>query len=891
MNLYWQKIEAAIDLASEIPIERRDEWLCEFCAGDAKLKSEIESLLAFESESEQFLEKTVSPYAAAILSESETDAAGKLFGVYRIVKEIGRGGMGAVYLAERSDGEYEQQVALKIIRQTIIDKESENRFRRERQILAALNHPNIARLLDGGVSGAGEPFLVMEYVFGKPFLEYAESAELSISDRLALFLKVCSAVAFAHQNLIVHRDIKPSNIIVTSNGDPKLLDFGLAKMLDFEAEPTQTATAFRAMTPAYAAPEQMRGETVTTASDIYSLGIVLYELLTNSRPFEFKTNSFEEMLRVVSTTEPIRPSSAENSRFQIPDSKFEIGVNPKSKIQNPKLLKGDLDNIVLMALRKEPARRYHSVGEFADDIERHLKGLPVAARPNTFSYRAEKFVKRTRLGVAAGLLIFLTLLGGIITTIWQANRAETQRRKAEKRFGEVRKIAGSFIFEISPKIENLAGAMEAREILVTRALEYLDNLQRESSDDRDLQRELAAAYEKVGDIQGRLNQPSLGDTKSALESYRKAQKLRESVLSADTENPEKQSELANDYEQIGYLSWWSSDTKKAVELYQKSLEVREKLVAENPANPDFRQRLAKLQMQYGDIPAWDKETEKALGYYNSALEILGKLTMEMPDDASVKGDLARCYARLSDVHNTTGDLDAALNESEKALAIYEPLTAKFPSDIKQRRGMWVAYFRQCQIYLGKKDAAKARQSCEKVSDIAESDFQNDPKNDMTHHSRAVGFYHLGEVLTLENNFAEAQKYYEKSLAIVSEKAAVADDKSEYQRDMALDYTAIGKAQFQKDQLPSALENQLKAQRLLEEIIDNDAENSAPKLDLVKVYQQLGKIKLKQKETSLAKAQFLNALKILGELDKTGELSEPDKSIFGELMSDLQKCGV
>ena len=907
MDLYWQKIEAAIALASDIPIERRGEGLAEFCAGDAQLKAEIESLLTFESESEQFLEKTVAPYAASILNDTETGVSGKRFGVYRLIREIGRGGMGAVFLAERSDGEYEQKVALKIIRQTVADRESENRFRRERQILAALNHPNIARLLDGGVSAAGEPFLVMEYIAGKPLTEYAAAKHLSIAERLRLFLKVGAAVAFAHQNLIVHRDIKPSNILVTESGEPKLLDFGLAKVLDFETDAVNTATAFRAMTPAYASPEQMRGETVTTASDIYSLGIVLYELLTGTRPFDFKTNSFEEMLRVVSTSEPIRPSEVESrgsrveSRLESQVTNFELQKDTVEKHPttpvfsrlstfDSRLLRGDLDNIVLMALRKEPSRRYQSVGEFSEDIERHLNGLTVKARPNTASYRAEKFVKRHRFGVAAGFLILLTLIGGIITTVWQANRAETQRAKAEKRFGDVRKIAGSFIFEIAPKIENLAGAMEAREILVTRALEYLDNLERESSDDRDLQRELAAAYEKVGDIQGRLNQPSLGDTKAALESYRKAQNLRESVLSADVGNPEKQSELANDDEQIGYLLWWSSDTKKAVELYQQSLTMREKLVAENPQNADFRQRLARLQMQYGDVPAWDKDAAKALKHYHAALEILEKLTAENPGDPVIKGDLARCYARLSDVHNTAGDLDAALIETEKALTIYEPLVAKFPSDIKQRRGMWVAYFRQCQIYLGVKDAEKAAQSCGKISAMAEADFLTDPKNETTQHSRAIGFYHLGEVATLEKKYAEAQANYEKSLAIVSERAANAADKSEYQRDMALDYTAIGKVQMENNQLPLALENQLKALRLLEEIVDNDAENSAPKLDLAKVYQQLGKIKLRQKEYAPAKAQFLNALEILGELDQTDALAEPDKKIFEEVVSDVQKCG-
>ena len=340
MNLpNWQKIEEAVAFASEMETSKRAAWLDDFCDDDETLKSEIESLLAFENQATKFLEKTVSPYAASILTDGETDVSGKQFGSYKIVREIGRGGMGAVYLARRNDGEFDQQVALKIVRQTIVDKESENRFRRERQILAALNHPNIAKLLDGGVSEAGEPFLVMEYIVGKPFLEYAEANELSIAERLRLFLKVGAAVAFAHQNLIVHRDIKPSNILVTNDGEPKLLDFGLAKVLDFEADAAQTATAFRAMTPAYASPEQMRGETVTTASDIYSLGIVLYELLTGTRPFDFKTNSFEEMLRVVSTDEPIRPSSSviRPSPDKNPDSPHEQTTKNKGRMTNPKL--------------------------------------------------------------------------------------------------------------------------------------------------------------------------------------------------------------------------------------------------------------------------------------------------------------------------------------------------------------------------------------------------------------------------------------------------------------------------------------------------------------------------------------------------------------------------
>jgi non-specific serine/threonine protein kinase/serine/threonine-protein kinase len=867
----WLNVKEIFLAALEKNEKSRSEYLDEICADNSDLREEIESLLASHEEIEDFIEKPV--FQVGEVFTNGANHTEKHFGNYKIIREIGAGGMGAVFLAQRSDGEFDQQVAIKIIRQAIAEAEIINRFKRERQILASLNHPNIAKLLDGGVSADGLPFLAMEYVEGDAITKFANGENSNLEERLKLFLKVCAAVSYAHRNLIVHRDLKPSNILVTKDGEPKLLDFGLAKLLDenLSNDVTQTQTAFRALTPAYASPEQLRGETLTTASDIYSLGVILYELLTGERPFQFEGKSLDEIIKTVTAATPLPPSA-----------------NPKSKIQNPKSLKGDLDNIALMALRKEPERRYKSVEAFADDIERYLKELPVAARSNTAKYRASKFIKRHKVGVVAASLILVSLVGGVISTIWQANRAETQKQKAEKRFGEVRKIAGSFIFEISPKIENLAGAMEAREILVKRALEYLDNLQNESSDDRELQRELAAAYEKVGDIQGRLNQPSLGDTKAALESYGKAQKLRESVLSADAANSEKQSELANDYEQIGYLLWWSSDTKKAVELYQKSLLMREKLVGENPLSNDFRQRLAKLQMQYGDIYAWDKEIEKALSHYRPALEILEKLAAEMPGDPAVKGDLARCYARLSDVYITADELDKALLETEKSLVIYEPLVAAAPTDLKQRRGMWIAYFRQCQIYLGKKDLAKASASCGKILEMAESDFKADPQNETAQHSRAIGFYHLGELLMLEKKFPEAQKNYEKSLAIVTEKAAEADDKSEYQRDMALDYTAIGKLQMENGQFPSALENQLKAQKLLEEILGNDAENTAPQIDLAKVHQQIGKIKLRQKDLAQADAEFNEALKILRQLDEQNALNNLDKKILAELVSDMQK---
>lgn len=408
-----QKIEEAIAAADEMQKDEFRVWLDDFCGDDENLKAEIESLLAFETQAEGFLEKPLGSLAAKILpEEKETDFAGKQFGKYKIIREIGHGGMGAVFLAERSDGEFSQQVAIKIVRQTLIDKETERRFKKERQILANLNHPFIAKLVDGGVSEMGEPFLVMEFIEGKPLIEFAETNNLETHERLKIFTKICQAVAFAHRNLIVHRDIKPSNILVTKMGEPKLLDFGLAKAFDETlADENRTQTGFRAMTPAYASPEQRRGEMVTTTSDIYSLGKVLAELLGFSDSKSPKSKSDKQTVIDQHTTQENKP-------------------NPKTKIPTLKS-KDDLQNIIAMALREESEKRYPSVEIFADDIENYLKGLPVTARPATFSYRASKFIKRHKTGVAAASLVALSIIVAVFISLWQAQAARREKEKAE----------------------------------------------------------------------------------------------------------------------------------------------------------------------------------------------------------------------------------------------------------------------------------------------------------------------------------------------------------------------------------------------------------------------------------------------------------------------------
>lgn len=411
---------AVVDLDDEA----RRAKLESMCAGDDGVRRQVDILLRSNGEAGNLLEQPAFKITDAVSMENEP-TANKHIGNYRVIREIGRGGMGTVFLAARDDGHFSHQAAIKVVSSAFLGRESLDRFRRERQILAGLNHPNIARLLDGGVTAEGLPYLVMEYVEGDTLVEHAERHALDIDDRLRLFVKICRAFAYAHGNLVVHRDIKPSNIVVTADGEPKLLDFGLAKFLDIDSDGIRTATNFRALTPAYASPEQVRGETITTASDIYSLGVVLYELLTGSRPFETRSSSLGTMARVRLTAPPDKPSSKQRAVSLGP------GRAARRLGSHRPAIGRDLDNIVLMAMRIEPERRYRSVEQFADDIERHLNGLPITATEDTFAYRASKFFQRHKTGTVAATLVVLVVIAAFAATSYEARVAARERDQAQ----------------------------------------------------------------------------------------------------------------------------------------------------------------------------------------------------------------------------------------------------------------------------------------------------------------------------------------------------------------------------------------------------------------------------------------------------------------------------
>lgn len=774
----WEKVKEYFDQAIALLGDERAAYLNAACGGDAELRSQVEALLRSNEKMSDFIESPVFSISEAL--PGSEPLVGRVIGHYRVIREIGRGGMGTVFLADRADGEFQQQVAIKLVSSAFLGKDSVERFRRERQILAGLNHPNIARLLDGGVTDDRIPYLVMEYIEGETLIKHADSRNLSVADRLSLFLKICHSFAYAHSNLVVHRDVKPSNIIVTYDNEPKLLDFGLAKIMDIDRDGSRTATNFRALTPAYASPEQIKGDVITTASDIYSLGVVLYELLTGSRPFNYDSVTFEQMVEIASGSEPEKPSSKV--------AKTSDGEHQKASAKLGQSLRGDIDNIVLMAMRPEPDRRYRSVEQFANDIELHLAGLPIVAADDTFLYRSSKFLRRHWIGVASAAAIGLILIAGIVATTWQALEARQQRARAERRFAEVRQLADSFMFEIHDSVEKLPGSTPTRQLLVTRALEYLDSLANESSDDLSLQRELATAYEKVGDIQGNPYVGNLGDTDGALASYRKALAIRES-LNIAAPDLETETEFGKSYRALGDILELKGDIDGTIDAYQRSLAIFERLDKKSPNNPFVLDELARAHEALADGLGRANDEAARLRSYRRTLEIRQGLLAQDPDNNKMQRSTAIAYLKVG---TAEGPLPAPGEENiRKAIGILEKLSAEDPSSARGRRDVGFAYYQLGNLLTKAMDFNGALQARNKALEIRRGFAAEDPTNAQAKFDLAVGYADFAEALMNTGGLDSAEESARQALVMFE--SLTKDDASNavYQRNLALCYEKLG----------------------------------------------------------------------------------------------------
>ncbi|MGA7415587.1 MAG: serine/threonine-protein kinase, partial [Bryobacteraceae bacterium] len=477
----WARLDELFYAASEMDAPERAAFIANSCGDDGVLRAELEALLRASEYTHGFLQKPLNEAARSVVEG--TDQTGQLIGRYRVIRELGEGGMGRVYLAVRADEQYQQRVAIKIMHGGLVPSNTMLlRFRTERQILANLQHPNIARLLDGGVTEAGLPYLVMEYVDGIPINKYCEGR--SIEERLRLFRTVCNAVEYAHANLVVHRDIKPLNILVTADGTPKLLDFGIAKLLDpnFTGAPAgqRTYATDRLMTPEYASPEQILGEPVTTATDVYALGTLLYELLAGAQPFGAQKLSPLAFARYITEVDPEPPSAAAARNVQIP-------------VTDARRMRGDLDNVVRTAMRKEPARRYASVAQFAADIEAYVEGYPLLASADSWRYRASKFLGRHKRGVAVTAGVVALLIGSTIEMAVLAQRARREQAIAQQ---ETQFLAS--VFSASTPEESQGTTITARDLLDRGAKRIDRELAGQPEVQASMLESIATAYRSIG---------------------------------------------------------------------------------------------------------------------------------------------------------------------------------------------------------------------------------------------------------------------------------------------------------------------------------------------------------------------------------------------------------
>ncbi|HXJ68827.1 MAG TPA: serine/threonine-protein kinase, partial [Verrucomicrobiae bacterium] len=707
---------------------------------DAALAREVRSLLSAHEQASGFL---AGPPATP---PARGASPGDRLGPYRLVEEIGRGGMGVVFRATRDDGDFTREVAIKLIAPELRSDEVLKRFRAERQILAMLEHPHIARLLDGGTAPDGGPYLVMEFVRGRTLLDYCDAANLGIDQRIALFLQICDAVQFAHQRLVVHRDLKSANILVGEDGSPRLLDFGIAKLLVPEGgvpAATLTLPMLRMLTPDYASPEQVRGEPAAVASDVYSLGVILYELLSGRRPLQFPTRTPEEILRVVTQVDPVPPSAAVT---RSPGGEAAIRRGDTTQ-RLRRRLSGDLDHVALKALEKDPSRRYATVDLLAQDIRRHVHGLPVLARGQATAYRMERFVRRHRAAVAAATLIVVALLIGLAGTTWQASVARRERDRAQRRFDDVRALAHAVVFDIHDAIANLPGSTRARETLVRHALRYLDGLSHEAKGDLSLQHELGVAYAKIGDVQGRPMFPNLGRTADALRSYERSLALLAEVARAQPESVTVVHDLIVVSQRRADLLRITGRTQEAMAEFLRAREQAQAQLARHPRDPLFESDLCVGYGRLIDMKSAAADTAGAIVECTGYLALVERLYAEHHGEQDYRRGVLIACTKMAQVRALRGDRDSVLVFYVRAESLARAAAAALPDNTDATRDLSIVYGAH-GLYLaevGALDSALAVYG--KGQHIAEQLAAADPDNAMEQIDVADGHYEIGTMLS------------------------------------------------------------------------------------------------------------------------------------------------
>lgn len=738
----WAQVTALFHEACARPPGERERWLAANSKDEVTRAEVVAMLRAYDTDPE-FMERPAD-VADAVARAVSSGFPGRRVGAYRLVAEIGRGGMGVVYEAQRDDQEFDRRAAIKIL-PSWSGSDLADRFRLERRVLAGLDHPGIARLVDSGTTDDGAPYFVMEYVDGKPVDVWCRERRLDLAARVALVERVSEALAYAHRHLVIHRDVKPANILVTTEGQPKLLDFGIATLLtaDGEAAAGLTRTGHHGFTPEYASPEQVRGERVTTASDVYSLGVVLYLLLTGRLPYELAHQPPLEALRIVCEVDP-------------PPMSTVAGTAARDA------LRGDLDAIVAKALRKMPSERYGTVAEFAADLRAWRTGLPVGAARQSFGYRAQRFVRRNRAAVAAGAALLLVMAGGVAATAWQARIAAQERDKAQNRFRQVQEFSRSLLFDVHNALRTVPGATESRRLLLDRAVQFLDGLAADAGDDDELELELAAGYQQLANVQGNGLTENVGDTAAAVASLEKAAHFVDAVRARRPDDPDPLIRAIGVHFDLAAVRGERGDRDAARSQALHESLVRE-LARRHPGMPQSVAVVAKgfsdvgrLRTNRGDFDGGERAYRDAVRLFES-LPQKGRPVTEIGDQAFALKRLGAVLLRAEKYDESERRYRQALALDEEAIRLDDRPEVRYDitftlSDlglVQSRRGEW----RDAVAMWGR------------ALEIRQAAADADPRDVRALAGVATLFGRLGEAAAVQQDFVTSVARYRDELRL------------------------------------------------------------------------------------------------------------------------------
>lgn len=878
MSSEWQSIKEIFNKALELNVSERENFVREKCRDHPERLDELLSLLQAHEQDGPLDSPFQNIKKSVFIDDEPRQMSDKKIGPYRIIRELGRGGMGLVYLAERDDDQFDQKVALKLIPSGITSENQNLRFLAERQILSNLNHRNIAKLLDGGITGNNLPWFAMEFISGKPIDIYCDDNQLSISERLNLFIDVCSAIQYAHQKLVIHRDLKPSNILVTEDGLIKLLDFGIAKTLNpdelLDHRVPVTKTGLLPLTPAYASPEQIRNENITTASDIYQLGVILYELLTGFRPYDVTGQSPSEVEQIVCHSEPTRPSTAitkaPTGHTETEQSAEEISIARQTRPdQLQKYLRGDLDTIILKALQKDPERRYESAEKMASDISNYLNGQPVSAHPDSYLYRSQKFVKRHSLGVASTIAIILLLLGYAATITWHSQQTEAALLQAQQETLKAEQVTGFLMemFEASDPNEYPGLAVTAGDILESG----VQNAER-LADQPEIQSQMF-------DLTGRIYM-NLGQYEQAETLLQRGLEIRQNIYETG------HAEISKSLHNVGVLYWNRGQYHTAEEYLREAFQLKEEIyTGQNEslaatmtalaivlkelrnfeeAEPLYRDALAMNLELFGEIHesvAYSLnnlgnylesigEYQQAEEHYQKSLDIYIELYGE--NHPLVAGRLNN----LGGLQLINGDIREAKRYHEEALRIRQSIFNDMHPDVAE------SFHNLGEVHMDLEYYEKAKEYLDIALSIRRSVL--DPAHPNT--SQTVNV--LGILKSRTGDFEAATEYYQESLLMKKEQ--LGEDHSE----VGIQLNNIGLLLIRQERYSEAKETLKRSKEIMEVHYDDDHPlQSYPTLGMGHIY-------LRTDEPENAEPYFREALRI-----QTSN-AEPDSWLIGDIKSVL-----